>query len=320
MPTAHTTLTVNSDYFRLDDDLAPEELAIRDKVRAFAEGRVLPVINDYWEMAEFPYELLPRPGRARHHRHHHPGLRMPRDEPARPPAWWPARWREPTAASTPSSESTRTCAWAHSTCSAATSSDCDGFLRWPASRRRAPSHSPSRTTAPTPWRWRRAPAATGDEWVLNGRKRWIGNGHAADVVVLFARNIDDGQVNAFVVEKDADGAHPAGYVPPSSPARSASARSSRPTSSSRTCACPPPTAWTTATRSATSPASCRPRAAALRGRPSGTPWPLRDRRRLRHRAAVQFGNPIAGYQLVQARLANMLSELTDHAAALQPHG
>ena len=59
MPTAHTTLTVNSDYFRLDDDLAPEELAIRDKVRAFAEGRVLPVINRYWEMAEFPYELLP---------------------------------------------------------------------------------------------------------------------------------------------------------------------------------------------------------------------------------------------------------------------
>ena len=25
---------------------------------------------------------------------------------------------------------------------------------------------------------------------------------------------------------------------------------------------------------------------------------------------VQFGNPIAGYQLVQSRLANMLSELT----------
>ena len=53
----------------------------------------------------------------------------------------------------------------------------------------------------------------GDEWVLNGRKRWIGNGHAADVVVLFARNIDDGQVNAFVVEKGPDGAHPAGYRP-----------------------------------------------------------------------------------------------------------
>ena len=150
------TLTVNSDYFRLDDDLAPEELAIRDKVRAFAEGRVLPVINRYWEMAEFPYELLP--GLAELgiigttiQGYGCPGM-------SRKAAGMVARrWREPTGASTPSSESTRTSAWEHSTCSAATSSDCDGFLRWPASRRRAPSHSPSRTTAPTPWRWRRAP-------------------------------------------------------------------------------------------------------------------------------------------------------------------
>ena len=46
-------------------------------------------------------------------------------------------------------------------------------------------------------------------WVIDGHKRWIGNGHAADVVVLFARNVEDGNVNAFVVEKDAHGRHPA---------------------------------------------------------------------------------------------------------------
>ena len=28
----------------------------------------------------------------------------------------------------------------------------------------------------------------GDHWVLNGHKRWIGNGHVADVIVLLARN------------------------------------------------------------------------------------------------------------------------------------
>lgn len=48
-----------SDYFHLDDEVTPEELAIRDKVREFAEQRVLPIINGYWEKAEFPYELLP---------------------------------------------------------------------------------------------------------------------------------------------------------------------------------------------------------------------------------------------------------------------
>ena len=38
-------------------------------------------------------------------------------------------------------------------------------------------------------------------WVLTGRKRWIGLGSVADLVVVWARNTEDGQVNAFVVEK-----------------------------------------------------------------------------------------------------------------------
>jgi glutaryl-CoA dehydrogenase len=42
-------------------------------------------------------------------------------------------------------------------------------------------------------------------WVLNGRKRWIGLGTIADLVVVWARNTEDGQVNAFVVEKGTPG-------------------------------------------------------------------------------------------------------------------
>jgi len=42
-------------------------------------------------------------------------------------------------------------------------------------------------------------------WVLNGRKRWIGLGTLADLVVVWARNTEDGQVNGFVVEKGAPG-------------------------------------------------------------------------------------------------------------------
>ena len=45
----------------------------------------------------------------------------------------------------------------------------------------------------------------GDEYVLNGEKRWIGNGTIADVVVLWARDGSDGQVKAFLVEKGAPG-------------------------------------------------------------------------------------------------------------------
>ncbi len=42
-------------------------------------------------------------------------------------------------------------------------------------------------------------------WVLNGEKKWIGNAAFADLVVIWARDEDDGQVKGFVVEKDTDG-------------------------------------------------------------------------------------------------------------------
>jgi glutaryl-CoA dehydrogenase len=45
----------------------------------------------------------------------------------------------------------------------------------------------------------------GDVWVLNGAKRWIGNGTFADVVVIWARDEADDEVKAFLVEKDTPG-------------------------------------------------------------------------------------------------------------------
>jgi glutaryl-CoA dehydrogenase len=41
--------------------------------------------------------------------------------------------------------------------------------------------------------------------VLDGAKRWIGNGSIADVVVVWARDTEDGQVKGFLVETDTPG-------------------------------------------------------------------------------------------------------------------
>ena len=46
---------------------------------------------------------------------------------------------------------------------------------------------------------------TGDTWVLNGAKRWIGNATFADVVVIWARDTEDGQVKGFLVTKGTPG-------------------------------------------------------------------------------------------------------------------
>ena len=45
----------------------------------------------------------------------------------------------------------------------------------------------------------------GDCYVLDGVKRWIGNGTIADVVVVWARLEDDGQVKGFLVETSSPG-------------------------------------------------------------------------------------------------------------------
>src|ERR1700753_779552 len=45
----------------------------------------------------------------------------------------------------------------------------------------------------------------GNSWVRTARKRWIALRSIADLVVVCARNIEDGQVNAFVVEKGTPG-------------------------------------------------------------------------------------------------------------------
>ena len=45
----------------------------------------------------------------------------------------------------------------------------------------------------------------GEAWVLDGAKRWIGNGTIADVAVVWARSAEDGQVKGFLVETGTPG-------------------------------------------------------------------------------------------------------------------
>lgn len=46
---------------------------------------------------------------------------------------------------------------------------------------------------------------TGDTWVLNGQKKWIGNATFADVLVIWARDLDDNEVKGFLLRKDTPG-------------------------------------------------------------------------------------------------------------------
>ncbi|GAB3273249.1 acyl-CoA dehydrogenase family protein [Sinomonas notoginsengisoli] len=309
MSISTTEPTATSDYFRLDEDLTPEEIAIRDKVRAFAHERVLPVINEYWERAEFPYEILPGiaelgiigtfikgygcPGMSRK------AAGMVAREMAR------------------ADGSINTFLGVHSNLCMGTLSMLgseEQKQRWLPSLARIettgafaltePDHGSDSVALETSAR------RDGDEWVLDGHKRWIGNGHAADVVVLFARNVDDGQVNCFVVEKGPDGLHPAGYNPTvitGKVGKRAILQADividrlRVPEANRLTGC----------------RSFKDVARVLQATRGGAAWEAVGHAMAAFEIAceyaktrIQFGNPIGSYQLVQNKLANMLSELT----------
>lgn len=45
----------------------------------------------------------------------------------------------------------------------------------------------------------------GDNWVINGSKRWIGNATFSDVTIIWAKDADDGQVKGFIVPTSTPG-------------------------------------------------------------------------------------------------------------------
>src|SRR5207237_9667239 len=52
--------SLGTDFYLMDELLTEQERSVRDIVRNFSDKEVIPIINDYWERAEFPFELIPK--------------------------------------------------------------------------------------------------------------------------------------------------------------------------------------------------------------------------------------------------------------------
>src|SRR5215207_7164334 len=52
--------TLYQDLFGLDDLLTEEEREVRERVRAFSDAEVIPIMADCWERGEFSYQLVPK--------------------------------------------------------------------------------------------------------------------------------------------------------------------------------------------------------------------------------------------------------------------
>ncbi|MHB8363195.1 MAG: acyl-CoA dehydrogenase family protein [Vulcanimicrobiaceae bacterium] len=142
----------------------------------------------------------------------------------------------------------------------------------------------------------------GDDWVLNGTKMWITNGGIADVAVVWARS-DDG-IRGFVVPTATKGFSTAKIEHKLS--LRASVTSELLLSDCRL----PGSAVFPEVRGLRGPLACLSEAR------YGIVWGVMGSARACYEAAldyakhrVQFDRPIAGYQLTQEKLVNMLLEL-----------
>jgi glutaryl-CoA dehydrogenase len=292
-----------SDIYLTDELLAGEERAVRDRVRRFCDQDVRPVINGYWERAEFPFELVPKLARlgvcgGTIQGHGCPGL-------------------SPLGAGLVAMELARgdgsvsTFHGVHSglamTAIGLLGSD-EQKDRWlPAMPRleavgafalTEPAHGSDAVTLET--RVRRL----GDGYVIDGAKRWIGNATFADLMVVWARDAS-GDVGAYVVEKGTPGVEArliTGKV-----AKRASWQADVALTDVRV----------PAENRLAEAASFDDAARVLTAARPGIAWAALGHAVAGYEAAVayalereQFGTPIGGHQITQYRLAKMLADVT----------
>jgi glutaryl-CoA dehydrogenase len=291
------------DFYRIDDLLTVQEREIRDRVRNFCDKQVLPIINDYWERAAFPFELVPKLAELELAGGTIQGYGCP--------------GLSEVAAGLVAMELARgdgsVCTFfgVHSGLamqSIALLGSEEQKRRWlpPMARLEKigafaltePKHGSDAVALET--RARR----DGDHYVLDGGKRWIGNASFADLVIVWARD-DDGKVAGFVVPKGTPGFQAS--VMSGKTAKRAVWQADITLDGVRV-----PTDHRLANSNGFGST-----AKVLAATRYGVAWEAVGHAASAFDAALsyakereQFGTPLAGFQLVQSKLAKMLADLT----------
>ena len=192
------------DYYNLDALLTPEERAIRDKVRRFCDAEVIPYINDYWDRAQFPFDIFQKFASL--------GIAGGTITGYGCPGYSEVAAMLVAIELARGDGSLNTAFGVHSGLAMGTI-DILGSeeqkQKWlPAMARMEkigafgltePTHGSDAVALETSCR------REGDEWIINGQKKWIGNATFADVIVIWARDEADGKVKGFLVEKGTPG-------------------------------------------------------------------------------------------------------------------
>jgi glutaryl-CoA dehydrogenase len=145
----------------------------------------------------------------------------------------------------------------------------------------------------------------GDDWVLDGEKTWIGNATFADVIVVWARDVADGNVKGFLVEKGTPG-----LTATKIEQKMALRTVQNAHLALRSCVVPESHRLAHATSFADTAAVLRMTRVSVAWQTVGCAVGAYERALDHARRREQFGRPIGGFQLVQDLLVRMLGNIT----------
>ena len=196
--------SLSTDYFLLRDQLTETQLDHLNRARRFVDHEVLPAINEYWDRAEFPWPLVEKLGST--------GLIGDGIVGPGCPTMDPLSAGLVTMELSRGDGSIGTFVGVQAGLAMRSIASCgseEQKQRWLPPMARLdkigafaltePDHGSDSVSLETTAR------RDGDSWVLDGHKKWIGNGTIADVVVVWARDTADGRVRGFLVEKGTPG-------------------------------------------------------------------------------------------------------------------
>ncbi len=294
------------DFFRLDDLLTADERALRERVRNFVSEEFLPVVVQHHRAGTMPLELAPRLGQL--------GAFGPTIQGYGCRGWGSVAAGLIMQELERGDSGLRTFASVQGSL-AMMAIDLFGSEeqknRWLPAMARGQKLGAFALTEPghgsNPAGLQCRARLTNGSCVINGAKKWIGNATVADVTVVWAKVDGDDQqaIRGFLVEKETPGFHPSLIEGKLSLRVGLTAQIEF-----KNCE---------VSRDALLPGSKGLRSAleCLNHARFGIAWgaigaamACYDEARQYAAQRIQFGKPIASFQLVQAKLAQMLGEIT----------
>ena len=296
---------VNGDFYELGSTLVGEDIEILERVRAFMETEIRPIANDYWKRAEFPMEIIPKMAALNICGLTYQGYGCA-GKSALLEGFLAMEMARVDA-------SISTFFGVHSGLAMGSIYLCgseEQKQQWLPPMQRMEIIGAFGLTEPEVGSAVAGGLTTtckreGDEWVLNGQKKWIGNATFSDITIIWARDLDDNQVKGFIVRRENEG-----FKADKLEDKMALRTVQNALITLTNCRVPEADRLQNGN-------SFKDTANVLRMTRAGVAWQAVGCARGAYEAALkytmerkQFGRPIAAFQLVQDLLVTMLGDLT----------